>query len=382
MNTGMCSFFVCMNNNIKLTKISKTVLRLTAVVIVVSLLVCISACGKKHTYDPLAGVETKTVYDAAGRKVEVPKTITRIAPSGATATMFLMTIAPEMMVGLSASPSTLQMKYFPEYTWYLPTFGQFYGSKSTLNMESLMEAEPQVVIDTGDRKLTIAADMNSIQHQTGIPTLFYEATLDTMPDAYRELGKLLGKEEQAEKLAQFIEKTTAMAAEKSSLIPKEERVSVMYGTGSTGLAVNADESSQSQVIDLIGAVNAVIPDAVTDKGGGTTVNMESVYEIDPDVIIFTAGGPYEDVKNNEWSELTAIKTGRYYEIPNLPYCWMSQPPSVNMVLGVWWLGQLIYPDIYNDYDMVEVAQEYYSLFWHYDLTKEEAEEMLSHSYFK
>ena len=360
--------------------ITRISILLTICLLAVSLL---TGCGgAKHSYDPLENVPTKTVTDSAGRKVEVPETITKIAPSGATAQMLLMTIAPEMLVGLSASPSTLQMPYFPEDMWYLPTFGQFYGSKSTLNMEALIEAEPQVVIDLGDRKTTIYEDMNSIQRQTGIPTLFFEATLETMPDAYRQLGKLLGKEEEAEALAQFVEKTTSMAKEKSVLIPEEEKVTIMYGTGATGLAVNADESSQSQVIDLIGARNAVIPDTVTNKGGGTIVNMETVYTIEPDVIIFTTGGPFADVKDNEWSELKAVREDRYYEIPGLPYNWMSSPPSVNMVLGVWWLGQLVYPDYYNDYDIVEVAKEYYHLFWHYDLNDEEAYEMLKNSYFK
>ena len=59
----------------------------------------------------------------------------------------------------------------------------------------------------------------------------------------------------------------------------------------------------------------------------------------------------------------------------------NSPPSVNRVLGIWWLGNLLYPELY-DYDMVQVAQEYYRLFWHYDLTAEEAERMLSHSTLK
>ena len=79
--------------------------------------------------------------------------------------------------------------------------------------------------------------------------------------------------------------------------------------------------------------------------------------------------------------LTAVQQGRYYEIPGLPYDWMSSPPSVNRVLGIWWLGNLLYPELY-DYDMVQVAQEYYRLFWHYDLTAEEAERMLSRSTLK
>ena len=39
------------------------------------------------------------------------------------------------------------------------------------------------------------------------------------------------------------------------------------------------------------------------------------------------------------------------------------------------------PDIY-DYDMIEKAKEFYSLFWNYELTDEEAEEMLANSTLK
>lgn len=349
-----------------------------------SLFLCVimlasSGCGRQNVYDPNEGVETKTVTDDTGRQVTMPKEITAIAPSGATAQMLLIAIAPDLLVGLSASPTASQRPFFPQEMWYLPTFGQFYGSKSTLNMESLIAAKPQLIIDLGDRKTTIRSDMSSIQKQTGIPTVFFEATLETMPNAYRQLGAILGREAEAEELAAFIEKTLTMAAEKRALIPEDERLTVMYGTGATGLAVNADESSQSQVIDLVGAKNAIIPDSVTNKGGGTTVNLERVYTVQPDVILLMAGGPYEEMETNEWSELEAVRSGRYYEIPNLPYCWMSSPPSVNMVLGVWWLGQLLYPDVYNDYDVTEIAQEFYKLFYHYDLTAEEAAQMLERS---
>ncbi len=350
--------------------------------VILSLSLLLSGCGKAADYDPNEGVETVKVTDDAGREVEIPADITSIAPSGAAATMMLIPIAPEKLVGLAASPSLAQEKYMPEELLYLPTFGQFYGAKSTLNMEALIEARPQVIFDLGDRKTSIKSDMNMIQRQTGIPTLFFDGTLDHMAATYRALGKILGKEKEAEEIAGFIDRTTQMALKKREQIPNEDRVRVLYGTGATGLAVNADLSSQAQVIDYIGARNAVIPDEVTDKGGGTIVSLESLYENEPDVIILTKGGPYEELETGEWSDLRAVKEGKYYEIPGDPYCWMSSPPSVNMVLGVWWLGQLIYPEVYNDYDMVEVAQEYYKLFWHYDLSEEEAREMLSRSYFK
>lgn len=355
--------------------------RLLAFFLILCLCLPLAACGKKQGYDPLEGVETRVITDSAGRQVEIPAQIRRVAPSGSTAQMILLPIAYDLLAGLSSSPSTAQMPYFPEEVRYLPTFGQFYGSKANLNMESLIDARPQIIIDLGDAKDTIADDMDRIQKQTGIPTVFIEADLDDMAAAYRMLGDILNRSDMAESLAQFIEKTVSMARENSAKIPENQRLSVLFGTGSTGLACNAAGSVQADVIDLVGAVNAIIPQEVSNRGGGTTVSLEEVYAVEPDVILLSTGGPYDTLAQGEWAGLQAVQSGKYYEIPGLPYDWMSSPPSVNRVLGIWWLGNLLYPELY-DYDMVQVAQEYYRLFWHYDLTAEEAERMLSRSTLK
>lgn len=355
--------------------------RILALFLALCLCLPLAACGKKQGYDPLEGVKTRVVTDSAGRQVEIPAQIRRVAPSGSTAQMILMPIAYDLLAGLSSSPSTAQMPYFPEEVRYLPTFGQFYGSKANLNMESLIDARPQIIIDLGDKKDSIADDMDRIQKQTGIPTVFIEADLDDMAAAYRMLGDILNRSDMAEPLAQFIEKSVSMARENSAKIPENQRLSVLFGTGSTGLACNAAGSVQADVIDLVGAVNAIIPQEVSNRGGGTTVSLEEVYAVEPDVILLSTGGPYDTLTQGEWAGLRAVQSGKYYEIPGLPYDWMSSPPSVNRVLGIWWLGNLLYPELY-DYDMAQVAQEYYRLFWHYDLTEEEARQMLSRSTLK
>ena len=171
--------------------------------LVLALCLCLLVgCGGKQTgYDPLKGVETRMITDSAGRQVEIPADDhTAFAPSGSTAQMILTPVAYDLLVGLSSSPSTAQMSCFPEEMRYLPTFGQFYGSKASLNMESLIAAQPQLIIDLGDAKDSIAEDMDTIQKQTGIPTIFIEADLDGMAAAYRMLGDILGRQEQAEEL--------------------------------------------------------------------------------------------------------------------------------------------------------------------------------------
>lgn len=325
---------------------------------------------------------TRTVTDSAGREVVLPETLTQIAPSGTSAQMILYTIVPDLMVGWSKNPSETQKKYIAEKYYDLPEFGQFYGKNASLNLEALIAAKPQVIIDMGDMKKGHAEDMDRIQEQTGIPTIFIEANLDNFAAAYRMLGELFGVQEQAENLAAYIDETVHTAEENAKKIPQDERVSVMFGTGETGLDVNAKGSIHSAVIALVGADNAIEVAEVSNKGGGNTINMETVLLAQPDVIVFSAGAPYDTVASDEnWSSVKAVQDGRYYEIPSQPYNWLAQPPSVNRILGIRWLGNLLYPELYP-YDMIEETKQFYELFWHYSLSDAEAKELLARSTYK
>jgi len=354
-------------------------LRLLALLILLALLAGVTgACGVPWV--PVAG-ETVTVTDDCGRTVTVPASITRIAPSGSVAQMILTAIAPDLLAGLSGTPGSGQLRYLPDWYVDLPTFGQFYGSKSTLNLESVLAADVQIIIDLGDKKAGHAADMNKIQRRCGIPTVFFETTLDKFAGAYRTLGVLLGREERGEQLAAYIENTVETARTLAAAIPEEERLTVMYGSGSTGLNCNARGSVQADVLELVGAVNAVVvPEKeLSNAGGGNIINMEQLYLFDPDVILLAEGGPYAHLaEDSAWSQLRAVREGRYYEIPCLPYNWLSSPPSVNRILGIWWLGNLLYPEVF-DYDVAEKVVEFYALFYSADISYEEAEAMVANS---
>ena len=268
------------------------------------------------------------------------------------------------MTTINATPSSSQYKYLDPRLIDLPTTGQMYGSKSTLNLESILTSGAQIVIDLGDKKDNMAADLDALQRQIGMPVIFIEADLPHMAEAYRTLGNILsGKEARGEELAAFVEETVSMAKENALKIQDAERISVLYTSGSSGLNTNAKGSIQAQVLDLMGIENAAVVEDVSNKGGGNPINLEQLYRFDPDVILFTAGSTYSTAADDEaWQPLRAIEAGRYYEIPSMPYNWLSNPPSLNMLLGVWWLGNLLYPQYYA-YDMVEKTQEMFRLLW-------------------
>ncbi|MBE6932579.1 MAG: ABC transporter substrate-binding protein [Ruminococcaceae bacterium] len=348
-------------------------------------LICVFTClvsvfsGCASVSAPKKIMGTQVFTDSLGREVSVPVNIEAVAPSGSLAQMMLISLSPELLVGTSRTPEAEVMAYLPDCLEGLPEFGQFYGSKANLNMESLVAASPQIIIDMGNVKDAMAEELDSLQERTGIPVVFIEASLDALPESYRMLGALLGQRDAAEALAAYIEKALTMCEENRAKILPDEQITVAFGTGPEGLACNAAGSMQADVIELVGAVNAVtVPEEeLRNRNGGNEISMEQMYVFDPDVMLLSAEGAYELAETDpRWQSLRAVQEGNYYEIPDLPYSWMANPPSVNRVLGLYWLGNLLYPALY-DYDMVEKAQEFYKLFWHYDLSEEEAQQLLS-----
>jgi len=344
---------------------------------ILMILVCAFVSAQAVTEKPVQKAETVQFTDSCGRTVEIPADVTKVAVSGNVATLFMTSIAPEYMCNVNSTPSKSQMEYLPAVLAGLPATGQLYGGKSSINYEELIATGAQVVIDMGDYKKGIAEDLDALQAQIGIPCIFLQADLEHMSEAFRSLGIILAdKEERAEELAILIDLTMILSEVNRETIPEEERLSVMFTSGSDGLGTNAKGSSQAQVIEIVGAENAIVVDKVSSKGGGNIVSLEQVYKADPDVIIFSPESIYSTVASDPaWKELRAIKEGRYYEIPGLPYNWMSMPPSLNMILGIWWLGNILYPQYYN-YDMVSVAQDFYKVLWNCELSADQAKSLL------
>ena len=62
----------------------------------------------------------------------------------------------------------------------------------------------------------------------------------------------------------------------------------------------------------------------------------------------------------------------------LYFNWFDRPPSVNRILGVRWLGNIIYPEVF-DIDIKQETKDFYEMFYHRELTDEEVEEILTNA---
>ncbi|QQK08589.1 ABC transporter substrate-binding protein [Miniphocaeibacter halophilus] len=323
--------------------------------------------------------EKGKVIDSIGREVQLPEKITKIAVAGNPAQMMMFTIAPEMLVGWGSEPSESLKKYLPDDLVNLPVIGTFYGKNASMNYEEMIKAEPDVIIDVGEVKESMKEDLDGLQEQTNIPVIFVECMLENTADAYRTLGKLLDKEEGTNEQAEYIEKTLEDVKEKRETI--KDKITVYYGRGDSGLQTNSEGSIHAEVINFIGAEN-VYKDDSKSSPSWEEVSMEQIAVWNPNIIMFLNDSIYDTVGNDPvWKDLQAIKDNKYYEAPGEPYDWLGSPPNANRIIGIKWLGNLVYPDIYK-YDMVKETKEFYKLFYHSDLTDEQVKELLAKSTFK
>ena len=325
--------------------------------------------------------DTFLFTDSTGREVELPRQITKVASGGSLANIMIYAVKPECLVGWSSSPSEISKKYIDEAYWDLPEYGNFYSDAGDFNREALMASDPDVIIDIGEWDEEYKADLDTLQEQVGIPVILIECDIDENPAAYRTLGELLGEEERGEALAAYCEEVISEAQEKAATIPEEDRVQVYYGQDD-GLSTILSGTIHSQIYELVGADIVVQADNAQIQQGGGTISMEQLLAWDPDVIMFVDGSVYDQVADDPtWSALSAIQNDTYYEIPVEPYNWLGRPPGPNRMIGVRWLGNLLYPDLY-DYDIEQEVKDYFSLFYRYDLSDEEVQGLLANSTLK
>ena len=324
---------------------------------------------------PALAQSSRTFTDDTGRKIFLPSEITRVAVTGPMTQHVVFALTPEMLVGISSPWDEEAKPYIPQEYLSLPVIGQLYGGKGTMNLEALLAAEPQIVLDIGESKAGIGEDLDELTRQTGIPFIHIDADLFTYDKAFLVLGELLNRQEDAGRLADFWRSGLQKAQEASNT---KEKVRLLYIVGEEGLGVIARGSYQASVIDLM-ADNIAVVDSPSSRGTGNEVDMEQLMLWDPECIIFSSDSIYSSVADDSlWQNLTAVHTGRFYEAPYGPDNWMGFPPACQRMMGMLWMGKLLYPENTN-YDLYEEVQTYFKLFYHSDLSREQLERIVQNS---
>lgn len=331
-----------------------------------------------------AALETRTFVDDVGREITLPVTVNAVSPSGPLAQIVLYSLDQDLFVSVSSEFTDAQSQYIDPRLLTLPVTGQFYGSKaSTMNPESIMELNKQLnidlVLDIGEAKQSMKVDLDDIQAKTGVAFAFItQNKLQDIPGSYVKLGELLSRQERGQELSDYV---SALLAEYDLGMKKigDNKKSLIYVTAIDGNSVSmvGYGSYHAEVIDYVGS-NLAKP-ATTSSGTGDEYTMEDILQMNPDYIIvgYVNGHTYyNDIMTKPmWQSLSAVRNGNVYEAPYGPYNWMGGPPSIQRLLSMIWIGNLMYPDVF-DYTIDDRVREFYSLFFKHNLTNAELNDLM------
>jgi iron complex transport system substrate-binding protein len=309
-----------------------------------------------------------TVKDGAGREVPIPAKVERIFPAGPPAAITLYTLAPDLLLGWPRANRAEELPFLLPGIGDRPEIGRITGRGNSANLEAVLTLKPDLIVDAGSTGRTYVELAERVQSQTGIPYALLDGRFDQIPQSYRILGQLTGRMERAETLARWCETATATIRGRIATIPAGERPSVYYARGPRGLETGLSGSINVETLTFLGARNV----AATQPGSGLAqVSLEQVLAWNPDVIVTIDLNFADSVRRDPaWVGIRAVKAGRVHLSPKLPFGWVDFPPSVNRMVGLWWLAKLLYPARFPE-DIRAIAREFHTLF--YQVTPSEAQ---------
>jgi iron complex transport system substrate-binding protein len=311
--------------------------------------------------------------DAAGRRVRVPARVERIYAAGPPASILVFAVAPDKLLGWTSAWRETERPFIaPKYA-DLPTLGRLTGRGNTANVEVVLAARPDVILDYGAVRDTYASLAERVQEQTGVPYLLLDGEFDRMAEAIGLVGSIANEDGRAEALARYAQATVSDIDRRVAKIPAAERPRVYYGRGPQGLNTGLAGSINVESIERLGAVNVA---AELGRGGLVQVSIEQVLRWNPDVVLTIDPNFYALARSHPlWRELPAIKAGRIYLAPGVPFGWIDFPPSVNRLIGLRWLARILYPRAFPE-DLRPIVRDFYTRCYHQRPTATQVEQLL------
>jgi iron complex transport system substrate-binding protein len=312
------------------------------------------------------------VTDGAGRAVPVPARVERIFPAGPPAAIMVYTLAPQLLLGWPRANRPEEREFLLPDVGGRPEVGRITGRGNTANLEVVLALKPDLIVDIGSVNATYVSLADRVQEQTGIPYALLDGSFNGTPNAYRILGELIGRRDDGAAMATYAEETVKTITGRIAAIPRERRPRVYYARGPRGLETGLGGSINVETIELL-AQNV----AGATHGGLSNVSLEQVLLWDPEVIITIDLDFAANVHNDAaWAPIAAVRARRVHLSPKLPFGWVDFPPSVNRLIGLWWLAKILYPDLFPE-DLRTLTRDFYQRFYHVPVSEAQIDRVLA-----
>jgi iron complex transport system substrate-binding protein len=300
-----------------------------------------------------------SITDATGRIVTAPNRLMRAYPAGPPAAVELYTLAPDLLMGWLEPIGQEEREFLLPESAALPKIPRLTGRDGdSINLDALASLKPDLIIDVGNVDGAYSSLAERVKQQSGIPYVLLDGHLDRIGTTYRALGRIIDRSEQAETLARHAETTIATITQRSAAVASDLRPRVYYARDKSGLQTGFGGSMISEPIEFLGAHNV----AAELHGAHGVATIQQVTAWNPEIIVASDRELAAQVRSDPaWAAIAAVKSGRIYLAPKLPFGWIDYPPAVNRLIGLWWLAKIFYPDRFPE-DIKTLTRHFYTVF--------------------
>jgi iron complex transport system substrate-binding protein len=325
-----------------------------------------------------AGAAPRTVVDHDGNVVELPERMDRIAFASIwplPSVYCLFEGSSEKLVGMgdfsmNAARSSMLAVVMPD----IVKASTSYLKGGNLNIEELMNLKPDIVFYNADNPV----DDKETFAKAGIPAVAFSPThkgsdtIATLESWVTLLGEVLQQDGRASGIVNYGREVYDEITSKIAKAPdvKRPRALILFEYDDNVIVTAGHDAFGQYWLESTGALNVA-----QDLNDYPVINMEQIYEWDPEIIFITNFSPRlpEDLLDNaipghDWKNVTAVRNGRVFKFPLGMYRWY--PPASDTPLVLKWLATKNQPELFKDIDMNAEVRDYYKRFYGVGLTDE------------
>ena len=331
----------------------------------------LTACGSNSAASGSASdasssaAVTKTVVDAYGRSVEVPKDAKTAATVGSGARFVVYAGAQDKLIAVTEMETTPAMNR-PYAIAYKDLFANLPSTsngnhllETNVNEEQLMDLNPDVIISSRS-----AEECDALQKDTGIPVIgiTYQNQLftDNVYNSITCVGEALGTEDHANEVVDKLKEWDADLKVRTADIAGADKPSVYVGAVNYkgAKSFTGTYANYAPLVEL----NAKNVADETGQKAAVDVDLEQIGNWDPDYMFLNAGNMdlmKADYANNQafFDGLKAFQQGNLYTQPFFNF------NGTNIDTGIcdtYFIGATIYPDKFADVDLKAKYSEIYT----------------------
>ncbi len=331
----------------------------------------LTACGSNSaasggaSADSSSAAATKTVVDAYGRSVEVPKDAKTAATVGSGARFVVYAGAQDKLIAVTEMETTPAMNR-PYAIAYKDLFANLPSTsngnhllETNVNKEQMMDLNPDVIISSRS-----AEECDALQKDTGIPVIgiTYQNQLftDNVYNSITCVGEALGTEDHANEIVAKLKEWNADLKARTADIADADKPSVYVGAVNYkgAKSFTGTYANYAPLVEL----NAKNVADETGQKAAVDVDLEQIGNWDPDYTFLNAGNMdlmKADYANNQafFDGLKAFQQGNLYTQPFFNF------NGTNIDTGIcdtYFIGATIYPDKFADVDLKAKYSEIYT----------------------